>query len=117
MYFKDDTIYPISFIEPLYFKGVKLTFKYTDLVITKEDDLKDHTTVLKGFIKKHSENTLDFNSLLLLRDIIKDIKPEILNNFDAEARFISKELGILCSSSQLKKVYNSKYFKTINNFK
>jgi len=104
-------IFPISEIEPVYKSGMKLSVTYPDLVLNSLKDIKEVNGRSEKIILKFHERTLDFNDILLLRDVIKDHRKDIYGKFDEEAKLISKEFNILCSSSQFNKVSISKFFK------
>lgn len=111
----ENDIFPISAIEPLFKNGVRCQNFFKDLVINSEQDLHDHPVIFQRIVTKGIQNTLSFNDLLLIRDMLKDQEPEIYGNFDEEARYVSKRLKILCTSSQFKKVHLSKHFKKRKN--
>jgi hypothetical protein len=107
----ENNIFPISAIEPLFKNGVKCQSFFKDLVINSEQDLQDHHVIFKRIVLKGMKNMLSFNDILLIRDMIRDQEPKIYGNFDEEAKYVSKKLNILCTSSQFKKVHLSKHFK------
>ena len=106
---KTTKVYPISEIEPVYKRGVRIYQKHKDVVITKKEDAIDESKVLVQIVTEKDE--LPTGLLLLMIDIIKEHKPELLSDYSKCAEYISSKLNTACSYSQIKEITMSKFFK------
>lgn len=106
---KTVSVFPISYIEPVFKNGVRIYQKNKDVVLNSIDDLEKENKLTKNIISKEPEMALGI--LLLYLDIVREKLPEIKGDYDKEAQYISKTLGVVCSHSQVKTATLSKFFK------
>lgn len=106
---KTVSVFPISYIEPVYKNGVRIYQKNKDVVLNSIDDLEKENKLTKNIISKEPEMPLGI--LLLYLDIVREKLPETKGDYDKEAQYISKTLGVVCSHSQVKTATLSKFFK------
>ena len=102
-------IYPISEIEPVFKRGMRIYQKHKDVVITRKEDVEGESKVLIQIVTKMDE--LPLGLILLMLDIIKEHKPEIASDYSECAKYISSKLKTACSHSQIKEAIMSKFFK------